>query len=133
MDENQVIANHNDWYRIIEEAPLRSVERRVIGCDYGATSYTTRVQADRLAGLLGLCAGETFLDVGSGAGWPGIYLAATTGARVVLTDIPEQGHLVASRRLRQDGVDGHIVAASGVILPFRDHAFDAVTHSDVLC
>lgn len=31
------------------------------------------------------------LDVGSGARWPGIYRAATTGARVILTDILLEG------------------------------------------
>ncbi len=73
------------------------------------------------------------LDIGSGAGWPAIYLAATTGARVVLTDIPLEGLTIAARRLRDDDVDGAVVAATGTALPFRDHAFDAVTSSDVLC
>jgi len=73
------------------------------------------------------------LDVGSGAGWPGIYLAAVTGARVVLSDIPWEGLRVAARRLTGDGVAGHVVAASAGVLPFRDESFDAATSSDVLC
>jgi cyclopropane fatty-acyl-phospholipid synthase-like methyltransferase len=133
MDENEVIASHNDWYRMVETAPFRRVEHRVIGCDYGAAGSTTRAQADLLGRLLELRPGKTFLDVGSGAGWPGIYLAATTGARVLLTDIPEEGRHIASRRLRHEGIDGSVVAASGAALPFRDSTFDAVTHTDVLC
>ncbi|MDJ0925438.1 MAG: class I SAM-dependent methyltransferase [Acidimicrobiia bacterium] len=124
---------HNEHCRLVETTPMQRVERRVIGSDHGATSYTTRDQADMIARLIGLSPGDTLLDVGSGAGWPGIYLAASTGARVVLSDIPFEGLGVASLRLRRDEVDGHVVAASGDSLPFADQSFDAVTSSDVLC
>jgi 2-polyprenyl-3-methyl-5-hydroxy-6-metoxy-1,4-benzoquinol methylase len=128
-----VTAAHGEHYRMVEEPALRRVERKVIGSDYGATSYTTAGQADRLARHLDLGAGSLVLDVGSGAGWPGIYMAATTGARVILTDIPEEGLSVASRRIQEDDVDAEVVAASGDSLPFPDRTFDAVTSSDVLC
>lgn len=132
-DRNDVTANHGEHYRIVGEPALRRVERKVIGSDYGATSYTTKAQADRLVQHLDLGAGVLLLDIGSGAGWPGIYLAATTGARVILTDIPIEGLSVASRRIQEDDVTGGVVAASGNSLPFRDGNFDAVTSSDVLC
>jgi cyclopropane fatty-acyl-phospholipid synthase-like methyltransferase len=105
----------------------------VIGCDYGATSYATRAQADRLARHLALGPCVLVLDLGSGAGWPGIYLAATTGARVILTDIPMEGLSVASRRIHEDDVSAGVVAAAGDSLPFPDRTFDAVTSSDVFC
>ena len=132
-DGRDVTAAHGEHYRIVEEAVLRRVEREVIGSDYGATSYTTRGQADRLARHLKLRDGMLVLDVGSGAGWPGIYLAATTGARVVLTDVPVEGLSVASRRIQDDHANSDVVAASGESLPFPNHIFDAVTSSDVLC
>lgn len=131
-DRNDVTANHGEHYRIVGEPALRRVERKVIGSDYGATSYTTKAQADRLVQHLDLGAGVLLLDIGSGAGWPGIYLAAT-GARVILTDIPLEGLSVASRRIQKDDVAGDVVAASGDSLPFPDRTFDAVTSSDVLC
>lgn len=124
---------HDEYYRMVEEPAMRRAERRVLGCDYGGTSYTTRAQADRMAHLLDLAPGKLLLDVGSGAGWPGIYLAASTGAGVVLTDIPWEGLRVARRRVGRDGVRGHVVAASGDALPFADRSFEAVTSSDVLC
>lgn len=130
---DETIADRNERYRLVESEAMRRVERRVIGRDYGATSYTTRAQADQMAGLLDLEPGKLLLDIGSGAGWPGIYFAAATGARVVLTDIPWDGLRVASRRLQRDQVAGHVLAASGETLPFRDGSFDAVTSSDVLC
>jgi cyclopropane fatty-acyl-phospholipid synthase-like methyltransferase len=112
---------------------MRRAESRVIGCDYGATSYTTRSQADHMRRRLALAPGRLLLDVGSGAGWPAIYMATTTGARVVLSDIPWEGLRVASRRLTADRVSGHVVSATAGALPFRSATFDAVTSSDVLC
>ncbi|MEA1903739.1 MAG: class I SAM-dependent methyltransferase [Actinomycetota bacterium] len=123
----------NEHYRIVNHPAMRRVERRVIGCEYGATSYTTRGQAADLARRLELEPGKLLLDVGSGAGWPGIYLARSTGCRVVLTDVPLEGLRVASRRLEEDRVSGSVVVASGDVLPLRDGVFDAATSSDVFC
>jgi ubiquinone/menaquinone biosynthesis C-methylase UbiE len=130
MDE---VAARNARYRVVEQAAMRRAELRVIGCGHGATSYTTRAQADEMARRLALGPGGLLLDVGSGAGWPGIYLASVTGARVVLSDIPWEGLQVAARRLTTDRVAGDVVAASAAALPFRDASFDAVISSDVLC
>ena len=112
---------------------MRRAERRITGCDYGATSYTTRKQADQLTDRLELGGGTVLLDVGSGAGWPGIYLARSTGCRVVLSDLPLEGLTTAANRMAEEGVGGEIVAAAGHALPFRIHSFDAVTSSDVFC
>ena len=54
---------------------------------YGANGYTTAAQANLLAQRLDLGPGKRLLDVGSGRGWPGLYLAASTGCTVVLTDL----------------------------------------------
>lgn len=78
MDE-EVLAAHGAHYSVVEHPVMQRIERRVLGASYGASSYTTRAQADHLAGLLGLAAGTHLLDVGSGAGWPGIYLACCDG------------------------------------------------------
>jgi hypothetical protein len=44
-----------------------------------------------LARELHLSAADRLLDLGSGRGWPGLYLAARTGCAVVLTDLPLEG------------------------------------------
>ena len=134
MDElGDATRERNEYYRVVEEPAMRRAEVRVIGSDYGATSYTTRAQADLMARLLELGPETLLLDIGSGAGWPGIYLADSTGGRVVLTDLPFEGLRVAFRRMQRDGVKGGVLAASGDALPFRDDTFDAVTSSDVFC
>ena len=123
----------DDRYRVIGAPAMRRAERRVIGSDYGATSYTTRTQADQLAVMLRLEPGRLLLDVGTGAGWPGVYLADTTGCDIVLADLPFEGLKAASLRMEGVGVAGGIVNATGESLPFRDGMFDAVTSSDVFC
>lgn len=123
----------DERYRVVSDPAMRRVERLVIGCDYGATSYTTRAQADRLARLLRLGPGKMLLDVGSGAGWPGIYLGRSTQCSVVLADQPIEGLREASRRMQHEEVRGGVVGGSGGSLPLQDRVFDAVTSSDALC
>jgi cyclopropane fatty-acyl-phospholipid synthase-like methyltransferase len=112
---------------------MRRAEIGVTGCDYGATSFTTRDQAGHLAQLLGLGPGDLLLDIGSGAGWPGIYLSRSTACQVVLTDPSPEGLGVALRRMEAEKVPGTVITSSGEALPFPDETFDGVTHSDVLC
>jgi cyclopropane fatty-acyl-phospholipid synthase-like methyltransferase len=92
-------------------------------------------QADALAGGLDLSAGDRLLDLGSGRGWPGLYLAARTGCRVVLTDLPLEGLRVAADRAAAEGLADRVgvVAAAASGLPFRAGSLDAVVHTDVLC
>jgi SAM-dependent methyltransferase len=113
----------------------RDLERLVIGSDFGANGYTTLAQADLLAGRLELAAGKRLLDVGSGRGWPGLYLAKTTGCAVVLTDLPEEAMRGAARRSSWEGLSAraHMVVASARRLPFGMASFDGIVHTDVLC
>lgn len=128
-----LVGEFGERYRIVEHPALMRAERSVIGADYGATSYTTRAEADRMADLLGITAEQLVLDVGSGAGWPGVYVASETGCRMVLSDLPMEGLAVAIRRSGKDRARCHSVPSSGDALPFRDAVFDVVMSSDVLC
>ncbi len=134
-DELQARALFEQRYGIAAAPLLREIERRVIGGDWGANGYTTRAQADQLAGGLELSAGDRLLDVGTGRGWPGLYLAARSGCRVVLADLPLEGLRVAAARAAAEGLAARastLVAAASA-LPFHAHSFDAIIHTDVLC
>ena len=129
----ELVDRFGEYYASAGASPLRELERRVFGSDYGGNGYTNIVAADQLAELLRLERSSVLLDIGTGAGWPGLYLAQKSGCRVVLADIPKEGLAVAQKRAAEDGIDSHSVNADGQYLPFRKASFDAVTHADVLC
>jgi len=122
-------------YEIGRAAAVREVQRVATGCDYGATSWTTRDEADRIVELLGLRPGMRLLDVGAGAGWPGLYFALVSGCEVVLSDVPHAGLRRAVEHSARDGTGERCrtVVADGTALPFGNESFDAIGHSDVLC
>ena len=111
------------------------VEREAVGSDYGNNGYTTVTQADLVADVLHLSPADRLLDVGAGAGWPGLYLSARSGCRVVVSDLSPTGMAEARRRAVADHMAGrtHAVAATARRLPFKPEQFDAIVHSDVLC
>jgi SAM-dependent methyltransferase len=114
---------------------MLAIERSVCGCDYGATSWTTRSQADRMGRHLRLRPGMRLLDLGAGSGWPGLYLCQATGCDVVLADLPLTGLRNAVRRTGMDGLLARagILVADASSLPFAAQSFDAISHSDLLC
>jgi cyclopropane fatty-acyl-phospholipid synthase-like methyltransferase len=92
-------------------------------------------QADLLARELALRPAARLLDLGAGCGWPGLYLAATTGRQVILADISIEGLRAAAARARREGLAARAapVMASGRGLPFGPATFDAIVHTDALC
>jgi cyclopropane fatty-acyl-phospholipid synthase-like methyltransferase len=122
-------------YRVAPAEVSRRVEQAVIGGDWGANGYTTMAQADLLGRELSLGAGTLLLDLGAGRGWPGLYLAASTGCTAVLADVPVEGLRVAAARARAEHLTDRAatVAASARALPFAPRSFDAIVHTDVLC
>lgn len=133
-DERQARADFGERYASASTDVLEAIEQAVIGARWGANGYTTIVQADSLAERLELTASKRLLDIGTGRGWPGLYLAKKTGCEVVVTDLPIEGLQLAARRARQEGIRclGAVVS-SARDLPFGERAFDAISHTDVLC
>jgi cyclopropane fatty-acyl-phospholipid synthase-like methyltransferase len=135
MGPDELRRRYSGHYLRSQAEVMLSVERRVCGCDYGATSWTTREQAEQLAAFLALRPGVRLLDVGAGAGWPSVYHAQNTGCDITLTDLPLEGLRIAAERACADLPPGacQVAVADGARLPFCDGAFDAVTHNDALC
>lgn len=111
-----------------------AVEREVFGAQEGVRGYTTLTQADMLAERLALGPGMRLLDVGAGRGWPGLYLARTTGCHLVTSDVPLAAIREGMQRAHRHGVQDRssFLLASGAHLPFRPKVFDAIVHTDVL-
>ena len=113
----------------------RLVELEVFGVFVGTDGYTTPTEADRLVGHLGLDSGSFLLEIGSGRGYPGIYLAKRSGCRAVMTDVPIGSAWESNLNASRAGVGDRSTAASadGKALPFAHWSFDSVVHSDVFC
>ena len=134
-EERDTEGRFAERYSVAQTDVTRGIERVVIGGDWGANGYTTVAQADALAHLLRLRTGMRLLDLGAGRGWPGLYLAGSTGCDVVLSDVPVEGLRAAGTRARHERLSDRsaAVVASARLLPFRARAFDAIVHTDVLC
>jgi len=114
---------------------MRAIERDVLGCDFGGTSWTTKSQAELIPEALGLGRGSHLLEIGAGTGWPGIYMAGLTGCDITLLDVPVNSLRNAMQRAAEEPINSrcHAIAASGSALPFKTGSFEAIGHSDVLC
>ena len=114
---------------------MRALERGVLGCDFGGTSWTTKSQADAIPEALGLGHDTRLLEIGAGTGWPGLYMSSLSNCDVTLLDIPINALRHANRRAADEKLEhlSRAVSASGSSLPFADASFDAIGHSDVLC
>jgi 2-polyprenyl-3-methyl-5-hydroxy-6-metoxy-1,4-benzoquinol methylase len=133
LSHEDLVSRFGAYYAGAGSSPVLELEQRVFGSDYGGNGYTNIEDARRLAELLRLDAASVLLDIGTGAGWPGLFIAKETGCRVVLTDMPREGLQVAHARAADEDIDAQAVNGDGSHLPFRKDSFDAVTHADVLC
>jgi hypothetical protein len=134
QDEIEALADFAARYALPTARVVQEIERRVLGAVWGANGYTTVAQADALAERLDLRPGKLLMDLGTGRGWPGLYVAKRTGCEVVLTDLPIEGLQHALRRAEVEAISplGAIVA-SARHLPFGRTSVDAIVHTDVLC
>jgi SAM-dependent methyltransferase len=134
-DERDARAHFSERYSAPTTVTLGDIERRVLGEAWGVNGYTTVAQADAIGRVLRLEGGKRLLDVGTGRGYPGVYLAVKTGCSLVGTDLPLEALAAASRRAGREDVTARaaFVNAGGAAQPFRDRAFDAVVLTDVLC
>jgi hypothetical protein len=116
------------------EAEL-NVELEVFGAFIGTDGYTTVPEADALLEHLELSRSALLLELGSGRGWPGVYVTEKSGCNVVFTDLPAAAPAESLSNARSRGLGGRsgAAAADGRALPFRQNVFDAVVHSDVFC
>lgn len=134
-DENEARAHFSERYAAPTPLTLGDIERRVLGEAWGVNGYTTVAQADALGRALDLRPGRRLLDVGTGRGYPALYLAAKTGCSVIGTDLPHEPLVAATRKAAREHLETRaaFVTAGGAAQPFRSRTFDAVVLTDVLC
>lgn len=134
-DEQETRADFAERYQMRASSKiLDEVEREVIGEAWGANGFTTVAEAEELGRRLDLGTDSRLLDVGSGCGWPGLFLAREIRCEVVVTDMPTEGLEMATRRAEAEGLKSlGAVASSARHFPFAENSFDAIVHVDVIC
>ena len=77
-----------------ESAVQARIWADVLGDEYPAElapySYTTRSELQFMADALAVGTGDVLVDIGCGRGGPGLWVAATTGARYVASTSPRR-------------------------------------------
>ena len=133
--EEKQTARLNKEFRDAQSPTLQAITNQVCDCCYIGNSWTTRSEADVMIERLGLMASHNLLDIGAGAGWPGLYLALQSGCTVTLLDLPETGLRLAEARAKADGMTSQLSTVQGdaTDMPFPSKSFTAISHSDVLC
>ena len=133
--EEKQTARLNKEFRDAQSPILQAITNQVCDCCYIGNSWTTRSEADVMIERLSLMASHNLLDIGAGAGWPGLYLALQTGCAVTLLDLPKTGLWLAEARAKADGMTSQLSTVQGdaTDMPFPSESFTAISHSDVLC
>ena len=135
LAEKKQTARLNKEFRDAQSPVLQAITNQVCDCHYIGNSWTTRNEADMMIDHLHLKASHDLLDIGAGAGWPGLYLALQTGCALTLLDLPDIGLRLAEDRAEADGMASRISTVQGdaADMPFPSESFTAISHSDVLC
>jgi len=123
---------YSDFAGTAEEA----VRRETYGEDLGQTSWMTAPEWLRFADRLGIGAASDVLEVASGSGGPGVYLAAKRGCRLTGIDINEHGVRNANALAAARGLAERVrfqAADASEPLPFGDDRFDAILCNDAVC
>ena len=135
----------HDWVEVFtrefeqpESAVLAGIWADVLGDEYPAElaphSYTTRSELQFMAHALAVGGGDVLVDIGCGRGGPGLWVAATTGARYVGVDIAVSALDAVARRAESLGLSMRVRTVEGSFdsLPLDDGEADAVMSIDSL-
>ena len=133
--EEKQTARLNQEFRDAQSHVFQTITNKVCDCGYISNSWTTRNEADVMIKHLRLMPSHDLLDIGAGAGWPGLYLAQQTGCAVTLLDLPEIGLRLAEARAEADGMTLQLSTIQGdaADMPLPSESFTAIhVNSDLL-
>jgi ubiquinone/menaquinone biosynthesis C-methylase UbiE len=122
-------------YANFEVSVLARVREETYGEDIGQFSWLTVDEFRRFFHLLDLGPDSHVLDVACGSGGPALFMARSTGCRVMGIDINENGINTANQLAQAQGMSdqAHFQQADAARpLPFGDDSFDAITCIDAV-
>jgi len=111
------------------------VRREAFGEDMGQSSWITSTEWLSFADRLRIGPSSDVLEIGSGSGGPGLYLAQARGCRLTGIDINAHGVRNGLALAEERGVADRVafrVADANQPLPFDDGRFDAVISTDAI-
>jgi ubiquinone/menaquinone biosynthesis C-methylase UbiE len=117
---------------------LLKIWRDVYGDDYpegvDPFGFVTLTDLRQMAAALRVGSGQTILELGSGRGGPGIWVARETGASLIGVDLSPVGVAHANQRAAEAGLADRVRFQTGdmTALDFPDASFDAVFSVDAV-
>ena len=108
---------------------LEKIREETFGQDIGQNSWTTVDEYDRFLSWLDLRPEHHVLEIASGSGGPGLYVAKRTGCSVTGIDANEAGVATATQSTADSNQADRVtftVANANSRLPFDDDSFDAI-------
>jgi SAM-dependent methyltransferase len=137
-EEDAWAAGFDDEFGSPPSAVMARVWQTVLGAEYPAElapySWVTRTELADFAREVRVSAGDLLVDVGSGRGGPGLWVAARTGADHLAVDITEVGLEEVRKAAGRLGLGARSRAAVGSFeqMPLEDGTADAVMSVDAL-
>lgn len=131
--EKEFLEFFDERFHLTTAPVVREIEYETLGTDYGASSWSPAPQIDTMIEYLAIESGSSYLDIGAGTGWPGLYVAEKTGCAVTMLDYPTNGLILAMERAEREGVTAVATSGDAARMPLASGIFDAVSHSDVMC
>jgi ubiquinone/menaquinone biosynthesis C-methylase UbiE len=132
------VSNFEKAYKIRPGKVIARIGKAAYGDDYPEEaepfSFVTKTDLARMARLLTVGSGCILVDLGSGRGGPGLWLARETGADLVGIDLSANAIAQATQRIPEFGLDGHARYLQGNLCAtgLPDQSCDAAVSIDVL-
>ncbi len=132
---SEPVDQYNTTYSQFGATVSEQMRQEIYGEDIGQNSWLTADEYRTYAAWLALSEASYALEIGCGSGGPALFLARTTGMRVIGIDVNEHGIAQANRlaqeqqlaeRARFEQID------AGEPLPFANESFDAVVCIDAI-
>ena len=114
---------------------FEQVRREAFGEDIGQNSWLTADEYLRFFERLKPQSSSNVLEVACGSGGPALFMARTTGCRILGIDNNENAIATANKMAREQRLDSQIrfqLANAGEPLPFEDETFDSIVCIDAI-
>ena len=138
MDDHDWVAEFTKTFQQHESQVQAQIWAEVLGDEYPSElapySYTTRSELALFATSLRIAPGGELLDIGCGRGGPGLWMAATTGARYTGVDLAPSALEKLRAQAARSPIADRVRTLEGRFesLPLGDASVDAIMTIDAL-